>query len=131
MKVNFSKILEKYRLRRRYTHNFRNFKVNYIIFITEILQQIFQNFTNMLRKSEKWKKKFSCCILPHHRLPTHYSPLPITLSTTMVIWVLVSGKCCATSNCFPLYALPPPHHLLTLHFSLHSHFLTCYPMLRF
>ncbi len=75
----FFEILEKYSLKRGCTHNFIKFKVSYVFFITEILLQIFQNFTNMLRKSEKLKIKikFLCSALSP---PSHYGPLPITLA---------------------------------------------------
>ncbi len=57
MEGNFAEILQKYHLKCKYVHNFRKFQVSYEFFITKILQQIFQNFTNMLRKFEKFKKK--------------------------------------------------------------------------
>ncbi len=75
MKGNFSEILEKYRLKRKNAHNFRKFQVSYVFFITEILQQIFQNFTNMLRKSEKLKKRKFLLSTPQPS--SHYSsPTP-------------------------------------------------------
>ncbi len=43
------------------------------IFITEILRQIFQNFTNMLRKSKKFEKRKFLCSAPLP--PSHYSSL--------------------------------------------------------
>ncbi len=74
MKGNFSEILEKYCLKRRYAHNFRKFRVSYVLLISEILQQIFHNFTNMLKKSEKLKKIKFLCSTPS--LPSHYNPSP-------------------------------------------------------
>ncbi len=88
MKGNFSEILEKYRLKCRFAHNFRKFEVSYVFFIIEILQQIFQNFTNMLRKSEKLKKK---------KIVTH------CLSPTIALQLLLLCQCTT--------APPPSHHI--------------------
>ncbi len=118
MKGIFSEILEKYRLKRRYTINFRKFKLSYVFFITVILQQIFQNFTKMLRKSQKLKKRKLLCRGPYHITP----PPPIRHNGNMSAceWKTSHLRHTATVSIIAPTALPSaPLHTIHSHCIFH------------
>ncbi len=145
VKGNFSEILKKYHLKRKYAHNFRKFQVCYIFFITEI----FQNFVNILRKSEKLKKRKNIykaplssnprhCIMAPSPPPSHYNPLPHhpvhnNDNLSACEWKASCLRHTVTVSLIVHTApsLPAPYHLLMSQFSLRSSFLTWYSTLRF
>ncbi len=96
MKGNFSEILKKHCLKCRYAHNFRKISSKLRIFYRWNFTTKFSKFYKHV-KSKKLKKKFYEHPSPQSLyLPlSHYhitGTLPITLSTTMVTWVSVTGK---------------------------------------